>query len=848
YLRNLNIPSQSTLNSLNNKMKDGLTKTVQPIWRPDTKFQIIVKGKDKVDDTTPTEQTYTIYFQTQGVTGFFTKEGIDIDDDKFMLGRIQGYIDYDRSHPQAAGQLMDSKPLYYEQSVLNLFYRAPYMNLMFDQWSTYLSMAATEYGLRVQVMDSRTNENVATGLQPSWTYKSETKETQDVRTLNNLLQNGPNCFGDSGNWTRKTATAGFELPDLLPANLYTATYYSINKNPVPNTETEVHKHVFQTSRFPDFATHIASFSYLRPETTSLIQINENFDSGSGAFTAASGSALLVSEMILLESSHHPSCLLTIPVTYGVPYEVVPSLKGYSYNFGGKTEFFCKTDGFSLYSNNILNQDREPQDLIFRFYSEKTGNSKIELGMKNNKIGTLQHFVLDEMKVRIPAFDEILLKNTFSDSDTGSFIGLSGSTISNISDALHIENVNDPKAGVYFDVLDGITYTISFDLTDISSNGGGSTDLICKVGAGTMLSQTLIVSTTFPQTLTCSFIASGSGTQLLELAFDMPAGLGTTEFFDFEVFKIEHSLGTAIDIFTEDFSTGNGDVNISPLSHTEPTGVLYIQSVSGVPETITSITLVSGAKYTLKFKVSSRSYNGGELKIRIQTSLFDVDLDAVIGSEISYDFETTTTLTTDLSISLKDTGTSGIEYLMIDDLTLVYVKTEDTLIQSLYNRNIELSTINRQKTLDILNDSDEQDLDLVAKLPLKYDRIINGSMAPLGSFQACERLEIHRLVNTSDSNKLVGLLIRSPEPLFFPALDAQDLADSLEVICELSGSDPETDFIMVYAKDRSSVFITTVNMDMPSGEYHFNFKYLTYNGAEYAIGNPTNDQSELVVNI
>ncbi|HEY1047827.1 MAG TPA: hypothetical protein VGF79_15410 [Bacteroidia bacterium] len=845
HLFNLNIPAQSVLNSMNNKMKDGLTKTVQPIWRPDTKYRIQITGNEIIDGVN-NSSTYTVNFQTKGATGYFEKEGVEIDDDKFKLGRIQGYIDYERSHPNAAGNVLDSKPLYYEGAVLNLFYKAPYMNLMFDQWSTYQGISATEYNLKVQVMDSRTAENVSSELEPEWTYKDETLESEDIKTINNLLENGPNCWGDAGGLKRKTATAAFVLPNLLPANLYTTTYFSVNKNADPDTEVEVHKHVFQTSRYANFVEHISSFRYNRPETIQGVQVVEDFNGGTGSFSASSGSSLSMSQMVLVESSHNPAAQFTFSTIYGVPYEVVSGLKGYSYNFGGKSDFYCKIDKYPLYSGNLMNLDREPQELVYRFYSEKTGDTNVEFGLKNNKIGMLQHFVLDWMKVRVPVFNEVLVNKTFTEGSLDGFQGLSGSTISNAGNELHVENINAPKTGIYFDTLEGVTYTITFDILAASANGGGSQDLFASIGGG-MLSQLLNVSGSFPQTLTCSFTANSSGTKLLEIYFDSPTTLGTTESFDIDNFKIEHSVSTAFDLIGTDFSSGPGGLGVNILSHFEPQGVLYVESDSTVPTVEMPLTLEANAKYNLKFKVPAQSYNEGELKMRIQAgSLFDEELEAGTGAELTFDFETTTSESVDLKISLKDASSSELEYFMLDDFSLTYSKTDDVVVESMFERTIELDSGNVDAFKAILNDSEEQDTEWLAALPLKYDRLI---AAPLGSFQACERLEIQKFINQADDDALLGLIIRSPEPLFMPNLEGADLENSLTVTCELPESaGTVSEFKLVYSKDRTSVFITNSDMDIPYGEYHFDFKYLTYNGASYAVKQPLTDEYELVVNV
>jgi len=83
-------------------------------------------------------------------------------------------------------------------------------------------------------------------------------------------------------------------------------------------------------------------------------------------------------------------------------------------------------------------------------------------------------------------------------------------------------------------------------------------------------------------------------------------------------------------------------------------------------------------------------------------------------------------------------------------------------------------------------------------------------------------------NTSD-NSILGLLVRSPEPLNDPKIPAAILAGSIAL--SVNGG-PATDHKAIFSKDIAGVFISNAALSLTAGPVAFTFKYYQFNGADY----------------
>lgn len=263
------------------KMQEAINKLYQPIWRPDTLFHLEIKFKDTVD-ATPHEFTKDYYFKTAKPIGHteaneFSIQEEDAQKKADLLKKTQdisAYIDYERSYPSPDGELNEAKPLYFKGPKVMLNFAKPYLNSMYQNWpltSTSNSPVYFENNLEYQFFSNPVD---GTGALESdvptidWAQEIAQYQTPDLVALNSMLTNN-NCLGVVGNFTAKTRKLVITPGELKPSQLYLCKVNSRYKKP-ENTDfetKEIHKFVFQTSRYGSLQEHIKSFTIRRVSET-----------------------------------------------------------------------------------------------------------------------------------------------------------------------------------------------------------------------------------------------------------------------------------------------------------------------------------------------------------------------------------------------------------------------------------------------------------------------------------------------------------------------------------------------------------------------------------------------------
>ncbi|WP_430408562.1 hypothetical protein [Kordia sp.] len=293
---NINIPGQQAIQEDYLATVDGINKVVDPIWRPNTKYYIAFTVKDIVDDVDTPEGTFNYHygFKTAGTIGHYhnapnvnyggerNAEGKLLKPEQYPLTSLEQYIDYNRSYPNADGNLLRSKPLFYsnEQAELRLFYIKPYVAHMFkNTWETYGDLEKIETtdsdgnnleSFKVFVQDPVSNiimehpmpPEVDTTTIPQTTEEWTADENAPIPPKLQFIQNfveaqGGNCDfvrGDKIIPARQYTTVTFG-DDLKPRKMYTA----IITNAFNGTRKRVHDYVFQTSRYESFKEQIHSY-------------------------------------------------------------------------------------------------------------------------------------------------------------------------------------------------------------------------------------------------------------------------------------------------------------------------------------------------------------------------------------------------------------------------------------------------------------------------------------------------------------------------------------------------------------------------------------------------------------
>lgn len=328
YEAEKNLPSRREIESAYTAKVDAVEHQIQPIWRPYTTYKVTVNVSDKIysngTSLSTSLQTYYIGFRTGGPVGYFhedydatvndtekyvkehavaseqgTQSGdaaetsVTFDENsilqRYPLATLKDYIDYSRSYPNADGNLLNAKPLYYNDCELKLRYKYGFVQNMFRDWDEYdkkgeRNVLPSQYGRLVAVVkDPREEEDipnppeehVETKYIPraivEWDDDDTAKVPNGVKA-EDVLRN-PSLYNNEyalTNWEcwevggKKIRPAHKEttvtVEGLRPNTLYTAIFYNEFTKPNNSMERrEVHRYVFQTSRYGNLAEQIGSY-------------------------------------------------------------------------------------------------------------------------------------------------------------------------------------------------------------------------------------------------------------------------------------------------------------------------------------------------------------------------------------------------------------------------------------------------------------------------------------------------------------------------------------------------------------------------------------------------------------
>lgn len=293
YLWNENKPTQVEINEDTDGMFEGLNKLIQPIFRPNSIFSIKIKTKDSLSVSGSVsgfpknyDKTFHFGFKTGGGVGFFHnflgKNNVWKDqqkwsnllakdqEDSFKLNVLNHYIDYKNSYPNADGRLTNAKPLFYIDPSLLLFFKDQYVFIMFRNWAAYAGNEEVQYELEASIkdpVDSLTSPSpIIVGA--AWDSHDTPYIDQDVSIINSMMQ--PDGFdAPIPCVTTQTVTSigvntVYDIPELKPLKAYTAIFNAKYKkaSDVTFDSREVHRFIFQTSRYGDFEEQIYSYRLL----------------------------------------------------------------------------------------------------------------------------------------------------------------------------------------------------------------------------------------------------------------------------------------------------------------------------------------------------------------------------------------------------------------------------------------------------------------------------------------------------------------------------------------------------------------------------------------------------------
>lgn len=293
YQYNINIPGQAAIAADTQATIDGITKYIQPVWRPDTSYVIQFVLKDTVDEG-ENQQLYpfTYGFTTAGPVGYFHTHPqsdyggnqISVNPDAFALTSLRQYIDYERSYPNADGNLLSAKPLFYddETTQVYLFFTKSYATHFFHSWQAYNGKEGINGRLKVVIKDPTEgteivnppyldyDENDITTINIPQTVEEWRRDEEPLipfvvsQWANLYMAN--NCISTGGDSIRPASQfITIALKHLKPSKLYTAIVNNLYDTDgdgefnEANETREVHKFVFKTSRYATFADQINSY-------------------------------------------------------------------------------------------------------------------------------------------------------------------------------------------------------------------------------------------------------------------------------------------------------------------------------------------------------------------------------------------------------------------------------------------------------------------------------------------------------------------------------------------------------------------------------------------------------------
>jgi hypothetical protein len=322
YEYNLNIPSQEAIALDTQATIDGITKFIQPVWRPNTNYVVHFVLKDTVDNNQSTVPFSYVYgFTTAGPVGFFHNHekatygdlllpnGNILEDangiirnpsgaivpqdpdnpitpypDKYPLTSLKQYIDYNRSYPNADGNLLSAKPLFYndETTQIYMFFNKSYATNFFTNWEVYNGKQALDGRLKIVIKDpvedisienppyldydedDEVHVNIPQTVQ-EWNSDDNPQVPFVLSQYSNLL-NAQNCVINAEIIVPASEYLLVTPKHLKPNKLYTAivnNLFKVHENGVPEFNRyqtkEVHRFVFKTSRYENFKYQINSY-------------------------------------------------------------------------------------------------------------------------------------------------------------------------------------------------------------------------------------------------------------------------------------------------------------------------------------------------------------------------------------------------------------------------------------------------------------------------------------------------------------------------------------------------------------------------------------------------------------
>lgn len=276
---NDSIPSFASVLANNNAMATAIKNSIIPIWRPETIYAVSIKTVDYVTDTQTLYSQTPAYmhfgFRTRGAVGHFAQYRAEYNTlagqdraDQFRLGSLKPYINYANSYPNADGNVLDAKPLFYKNPKLRIFYIQPYVYMMYGgQFDAYSGNAAVSSTIEVGILDpvnatpaSPTDTGFSGAVNLAFATNAAGRSARDVQLLNNMATQGNPCTGVGQDGIAPVGIqSNVTIDPLKPLKLYLAVFKANHKVNNIDDRVEIHRFNFQTSRYGDFPEQVNSY-------------------------------------------------------------------------------------------------------------------------------------------------------------------------------------------------------------------------------------------------------------------------------------------------------------------------------------------------------------------------------------------------------------------------------------------------------------------------------------------------------------------------------------------------------------------------------------------------------------
>ncbi|NTW03529.1 MAG: hypothetical protein HGA19_20020, partial [Oscillochloris sp.] len=131
--------------------------------------------------------------------------------------------------------------------------------------------------------------------------------------------------------------------------------------------------------------------------------------------------------------------------------------------------------------------------------------------------------------------------------------------------------------------------------------------------------------------------------------------------------------------------------------------------------------------------------------------------------------------------------------------------------------------------------------MATKYQHRFDRLIEGIFA-ISPLEAAQTTEFNLIRNTNDSDKIVAVLIRNPEPFNNPRMPLEDVQDTVTVLDE--AGNPAPGYRVLFSKDYSQVVVMHNSLEI-SGPWAIRFQYKLWDGSGYVVPGTPDYSTDLV---